>query len=466
MSETLRYLLPSVRMTDPHLCTDSHALLCLRRLLFQGLVVRNGIEFSGVLAGSWEAADRGRVWTFRLKEGTRFSDGREVRAEDAAFSLLRAASADREGQLYTVTHHAYIGSARIEAAGPRTVRLSNPEPIADLPEFLADLSILPAGWKDYNDGTGTGTHTVEGMEDGYALLRPRFKGQPFLEFREEKDPEARAAAVAEGQADFALDPPLLAVRDAGKDRRFSIFSWSTSLCVVFLIRCDRPPLDDPRARLAFNLGLDKERLIREILHGLGRPLNGPLSDRHFGRDPSVPPHPYDPGRALRLLREAGLEEGFPLDVHAPCRIPDEGPRLAEFVAEGLRELGIDARPVLHEDRTEYARKIAAGELDGLFCFDSSPPGTYKVLREKLDSRTRGPWWQGYHNDEFDALLSKAAETEDRSARQKIYFKAYGILHREAPWIFLYQPDRFWIGNKRNTPPAGFDSLGYPSFPTP
>ena len=87
MSETLRYLLPSVRMTDPHLCTDSHALLCLRRLLFQGLVDRTGTGFSGVLAETWEAAEGGRVWIFRLREGARFSGGREVRAEAAAYSL-------------------------------------------------------------------------------------------------------------------------------------------------------------------------------------------------------------------------------------------------------------------------------------------------------------------------------------------------------------------------------------------
>jgi peptide/nickel transport system substrate-binding protein len=475
MTETLRFLLPIVQIEDPHTCTDSHAMLTIRRLLFQGLVSYDGRGATAVLARSWECGDGGRSWTFHLREGMVFSSGKELSAKDVVYSLKRAASPEREGRLFTVTYSDYIGKARIEAAGPHTVRLHNPEPIADLLEFLPDLSIIPEGWGSYGDGTGTGPYTLEAGEPGRAILRPRDNSGPrrHLEFREEKDPVRRAAAVAEGRADYALDPPP-EIFAASESRpavpaaaAFEVYPWNTSLCVIFLIRCDLPPFDDPRVRRAFNLLVDKDRIIREVLYGRGRPLNGPLSDRHFGADPDLPPYPFDPAGATALLREAGMEKGFTLNIHAPLIIPDEGPRLAHLVAEQLGAAGIETRVVLHEDRTEYARKIALKELDGISCFDSSPPGTYKVLKEKLDSRARGTWWQGYHNDEFNRLLSKASETAGDGARRETYRRAYGILRDDAPWLFLYSPVRSWIGRPGESggEPEGrvsFDSLGFPA----
>lgn len=452
MADTLRFLLPVVQIEDPHTCTDAHPVLTIRRLLFQGLVSYDGREAKGVLAERWEPGDRGKSWTFHLRRGIFFPTGKEVQAEDVVYSLRRAASPARKGRLFTVTYSAYIGNARVEAEGPTIVRLYNPEPIADLLEFLSDLSIVPAGWEEYSDGTGTGPYVLEEVRPGFARLRPRAGTGPFLEFWEEKDPARRAALVASGEADYALDvssaEPSTANPQALGAQAFEVYPWNTPLCVIFLIRCDQPPLDDPRVRRALNFLTDKDRIIQEVLQGRGRPLNGPLSDRHFGADPSLPPYPFDPAAAASLLREAGLAQGFALDIHAPLTIPDEGPRLAGIVAENLRAGGIETQVILHEDRAEYARKIAAKELNGIFCFDSSPLGTYKVLKEKLDSRTRGTWWQGYHNDEFNRLLSTASETIDDDARRETYRRAYRILRDDAPWLFLYSPVRAWIGRRR------------------
>ncbi len=483
MAKTFRFLLPSVQLEDPHTCTDSHPVLTIRRLLFQGLVTYDGRTTEGLLAHTWECKDNGRAWTFYLRKGIRFSNGKELSARDVVYSLKRAASPEREGRLFTVTYHAYFGKAQIEAVDPFTVRFYNPEPLADLLEFLPDLSILPEGWKSYADGSGTGPFTIAAIEPGRLALRPREESGPQLEFREEKSPSLRAAAIIKGSADYALDPPQEIFDTSGSPfatsshsslertsfitstRDFDVYSWNTSLCVIFLIRSDLPPLDDPRVRRALNLLVDKERIIRKILRGRGRPLNGPLSDRHFGADSSLPPYPHDPAKAVELLREAGLTKGFNLNIHAPRTIPDEGPQLARFVAEDLSSAGIQTRIILHEDRTAYARKIAAKELDGIFCFDSSPLGTYKVLREKLDSRERGPWWQGYHNEDFNRLLSKAAETVDPTARREIYLKAYRILREDAPWIFLYSPLKAWIGRRgvmsgTSDYRVSFDSLGF------
>ena len=116
--------------------------------------------------------------------------------------------------------------------------------------------------------------------------------------------------------------------------------------------------------------------------------------------------------------------------------------------------------MLHEDRTEYARRVAAKELRGLSCFDSSPLSTYKVLHEKLDSRFSGTWWQGFHDERINELLSQAAATTNTAARRQVYWHVYRLLHDEAPWVFLYQPRRFWARRAGAGAGLRIDDLGF------
>jgi ABC-type transport system substrate-binding protein len=66
-----------------------------------------------------------------------------------------------------------------------------------------------------------------------------------------------------------------------------------------------------------------------------------------------------------------------------------------------------------------------------------------VLREKLQSTLRGPWWQGYENTEVNGLIKQAEGTFDDAERQKIYRRIYTIVRDDAPWIFLYSPRRYY-----------------------
>ena len=76
-------------------------------------------------------------------------------------------------------------------------------------------------------------------------------------------------------------------------------------------------------------------------------------------------------------------------------------------------------------------------------FDSSPRSTYRVLREKIHSGRRGPWWEGYENEEVNALIEEAQATVSDTARQAIYRQIYTIIRDDAPWIFLYNPTLYW-----------------------
>jgi peptide/nickel transport system substrate-binding protein len=81
------------------------------------------------------------------------------------------------------------------------------------------------------------------------------------------------------------------------------------------------------------------------------------------------------------------------------------------------------------------------EIGDLCVFDSSPMSTFRVLYEKLDARSAGSWWQGYHNASVEALLDAGRATSDEASREALYQEAYFALRRDPPWLYLYNPLR-------------------------
>jgi len=244
MSNTFKILLPYVRIEDPHLCTDAHALLSIRRLLFPGLLSHDGQKAAGVLCTSWESEDQGRQWIFHLKKGLYFSNGKELQAEDVVYSLKRASSPDVGGQLFTVTYNEYFGDAEISSLDNYTVRLVNPDPISDLADLLPDLSIMPKGWKSYDDGTGAGPYELLESSPGRVLLKKRLENAnlpEILEVLAEPDSGKRVEKISSGKAELAFDPPLSMMSMLEKSSDVDIFKWNTALSVIFFIECSAPP---------------------------------------------------------------------------------------------------------------------------------------------------------------------------------------------------------------------------------
>jgi len=99
--------------------------------------------------------------------------------------------------------------------------------------------------------------------------------------------------------------------------------------------------------------------------------------------------------------------------------------------------------VVHHDRAAYSEMVREKRINDVAAFDSSPQSTYRVLREKLHSGLQGPWWEGYQNVEVDALIEEAQATVSDTERQAIYRRIYSIVTEDAPWIFLYNPTRYW-----------------------
>ena len=443
----------SVAIGDPHIVSDASDRLSLIFNIYEGLVRLDAAgAYQPGLAEAWEVGDLGRTWTFRLREGVRFHNGETMTAADVVATLGRVLDPSIGGAFGTQgVYISYLGDAELSAPDASTVRIVTGEPMADLLDLVVAMPIAPASELAALPGRYVGSGPYEIAEQGEARVvleahEDYWGGAPrYREIRWIVGPDAasRVDAVLEGEADIASGIGIADARRIADDGRATAHEMDSPMAIIFMVNASEGPGSDRRVRQALNYALDVEEIIARVKDGAARPLSGYLTRNHFGFDPETPVYGYDPDRARQLLAEAGYRDGLRLSFDIPQIMPNEMPELARLMAEMYDEVGISLEIVEHEDRAAYSEMVREKRIRDAAGFDSSPRSTYRVLREKLHSGLRGPWWEGYVNPEVDVLIERAETTFDAAERQAIYRRIYRMVRDDAPWIFLYSPIRYW-----------------------
>jgi peptide/nickel transport system substrate-binding protein len=443
----------SVSIGDPHICSDSVNRLSILFTIYEALVKldKEG-SFQPGLAVSWDVGEDARTWTFRLRSGVRFHNGDVLEAQDVVATLGRVLDPAIGGAFGTQgVYLSYLEDAEISAPDELSVRIRTGEPMADLLDLLVAMPISPASelHRLPHEYVGSGPYKIAIQTEDSTILRAHEEywgdapAYGEIHWKAESSSAKRVEALLNGQADIASG---IGVQDAGKitqDGEAALHELESGLCIIFMLNSFKGPCTDTRVRQALNLALDVDGIIEVIKHGAASPLNGYLTPHHFGYNPETPVYPHDPEKARRLLAEAGYGDGLDLVFDIPAAMPDEAPRLARMMAEQLKQVGISLKIIEHPNRAAYSEMVRDKKINDACCFDSSPRSTYRVLREKLQSTLRGPWWQGYENTEVNGLIKQAEGTFDDAERRKIYRRIYTIVRDDAPWIFLYSPRRYY-----------------------
>jgi peptide/nickel transport system substrate-binding protein len=450
MDNTLIIAQPRLGLEEPHNCTDVKDILNLCASFFDPLVAYNTkMEFVPALAESWDVSDDARTWTFRLRPGVTFHNGQRVDAEAAAYSLRRMARPDMGVTLGAPgVYNQYMAGMELEIIDRQTFCLTLAEPLADLLDILVTGYILPPDAVDllgdqFKDvPVGTGPFEFIEYEEGVCIRARKnphyFQGIPdidALEWQLVPDHDKRVRMIRDGRAHIAAGPPYTVSIEEDNSLNCAYSRGTTAYIIMFNTATGL--LEDPRVRLALNLAVDRTALISRVLNGAGYPLNGFISPAHFGCPPDQPNSAHDPDRARSLLKEAGFRSGLHLTLDSPTSMPNEAVRLSEALAEQLSRVGVDITIVYTEDRELYANKVRLKNIHDLCVFDSSPLSTFRVLKEKVDSRFEGSWWQGYRNTEVEKLLDMAQGTVEDNRREDIYRQCYRRLNEDPPWLYLY-----------------------------
>jgi peptide/nickel transport system substrate-binding protein len=245
----------------------------------------------------------------------------------------------------------------------------------------------------------------------------------------------RAEALAYGRAHVANQ--LGSETASFPPDHFTVCDYLSPVALILMFNCTAGPATDPRVRLTLNLAIDRQSLVRDVLGGAGQPLNGYINPAHDGFDPDAPAFAHDPAKARRLLIDADFGQGLVLDIYCPTRLPDEATELVSALERQLEPCGITFIRHVEEDRTRYANQVRLKNIHDICVFDSSPMSAFRVLSEKIGSRVRGSWWEGYHNADVERLLDSGRRTIDSAQRMVMYRQICRLLQQDPPWLYVY-----------------------------
>lgn len=439
---------------DPRLATDAVSVH-LSGLLFNGLTrLSPQAEPVPDLAVRWEVTG-GKEYRFTLRRGVRFHDGRELTAEDVAYTLRSI----QDPALGSPLRGALEPVQTIQVLDRHTLRLDLRGPYAPLLAALA-VGVVPRPGRA-EDGAGNGAVPVGTGPYRLARLVPReqvelaafpehFAGPPCiasLRFRVIPDATTRLLELRKGTVDLlpgGLPPELLpAVRSLP---HVQVLTGPSSNTTYLAFNLRDPILRDRRVRAAIASALDRDDLTAHLMRGLAEPATGLLPPRHWAYRSEVRQHPHDPALAKALLDAAGYPTGpdgvrFPLTFKATTG--ELSRALGEVVQEQLRAVGIRVRIVSHEWGTFFA-DIRSGnfQVTALTWVGIADPDYLHYIFHSASVPPHGANRGAYANPEVDRLLEAARGTADREQRRALYGRVQQILAEDLPYVFLWHEARW------------------------
>lgn len=428
----LRVLIPGdPRGFDPNDLGDEIAQILAPNLFSTLVTLDTESRLLPDLAASWEVADGGRTYTFHLRQGVLWHDGKPFGSGDVRFTLERLRSHR------SVSQEAVRRIISIETPDDRTVVLRLREPWAP---FLVTLAwggtyILPRHASSQEKPVGTGPFRFREWVRGERLVveaSPRFhRPGPFLDrvvFLVVPDSFEAAERLARGEADYTITRiPLLELPRLERTPGLRVVTLPSSGRIFCAFNLRRPPLGDLRVREAINRAVDRGDLVRRALHGYGAPGFGfytPSVPWAYNGDAHVPP--LDRERARTLLAAAGVRRE--LDLVVPALAPVD--QIGGLLREQLAEVGLKVRVTALPFHAWIDRVVRTRDFDLTVMSGTHGPDP-ENLSFRFNSRTAYPSL-GYVNPELDAVLEAGAAAMDLEARARSYHRAQEILARDLP----------------------------------
>ena len=390
------------------------------------------------LAERWHTADE-RNYTFFLKRGVRFHNGRELKAADVKFVLDRAMNPETKHP--HPSHYAAIRDIHVKDDYTITVALKEPTPAFLLAMARPGSVIYPREavetLKSAPVGTGPFTLAEWVRGDRVVLARnPNYhvKGLPHLDrvtYRFIPDPNAALAALKAGDVDaamFGLGPEH--VPELKRDARFQVIVGETTNDVILAMNNGRKPYSDVRVRRALTHAVDKPEVVKGAMFGLGRVLGSnvdPLNPYFVDLSGAMP---HDQARARKLLAEAGYPNGF----EAVLKVSPQyyyTVRTAEVLVHQLARVGVKVRI----EQIEWGQWLSRVYKDA--DYDLTIIGHGEAW--DIGNYANPKYYFRYDSPRFQALYRQAEATVDDRARRDLYVQLQKLMVEDAPvvWLFIH-----------------------------
>jgi len=425
------------------------------------------------LATSWTVTPDSKTYTFTLRKGVKWHDGKDFTSADVRHSLLEIV-----GKLHPRAAPVFKNlGVEIDTPDASTVVIRLQKPYAP---FLAQMTVFDAPilprhlYEGSNVGTnpanqrpvGTGPFKFGEWKRGATITLTRNEqywaaDKPYLQsliFQIIPQPANRVPALQTGEIDELLDfytpksevPRILADKNLYARRGVNIPA------IYFLMfNTQSPLLSKPDVRHALAFAIDRPRLVAQVMNGIARPGAGAFGDGFkwlFNDEVSYArKYPLDPARAKALLAKAGIKPDT-----TTLRLPFDAGRAqmrsaAQIIQDNLRHVGLEVRLEPLERSVFYDRVYAKRDYDMALAsyFSAGDPAIgYSRLYTTYTGTAPNTNGSGYSNPKVDQLLADAATSVDRARRARDYKALQVILNEDLPSLVLFDEETVDSASKK------------------
>ncbi len=373
------------------------------------------------LAESYDASADARVWTFKIRQGVTFSNGKELTAEDVLATMERHSGEESKSGALGIMR----GIKSMRAEGSDFI-IELDEPNADLPYLLTDYHLLiqPGGGKDDPAaGIGTGPYILKSVEPGVRFVaekNPNYWDDSLghadtIEFIVINDDTARVAALQSGQVHMINRVPPRTARLVDRAPTIDVRETAGPGHYVFIAHCDKDPFANNDVRMALKYGINRQEMVDKILNGYGSIGNDTPINSSYPLFTELEQRTYDPDKAKFHMQKSGYDGSILLRT-SDNSFPG-APDAAALFQQSLSAAGINLE-IKREPNDGYWSEVwnkqpfCTSYWGGRPTQDSMFSTAYLSTADWNDTR--------FNNEQFDQLLYAARAELDEAKRTQMY----------------------------------------------
>jgi peptide/nickel transport system substrate-binding protein len=449
---------------------------------------KEGYFITGDWAKSWKASTDGKTWTFKLRPNGKWSDGKPMTADDAAWTInttVKYVDGATAVQGSSVNH-----VVRATAPNSTTLVVKYNAPVGNALWLIGALPIVPRHvWEPYEKkqkgGKALKTYRPEGklpMVTGgaYTLKSYEKKGTTvFIPDANFYGPKSNADAVAltfytnsdsmiadlrRGNLDWIDQVPFGAVSAVKKSKGVKVNEWPGGEITNITWNSNPRKLKnrellDPRVKKALSMCVNRDKMIQVVFGGYATKVESLVGHISPFENPNLGPTQYNCSAANNALDKLGYKRGsggirvapatsgkYAQPAHAmsyeviiPTSLDFNGTRMFEILKEGFAKLGVTARLKVGGDATasyaletdakcDGAKNIGYSKFDiAMWDWIAGPEPDFQ-----LSVVTKGQWcsWSdtGWDNPAYDKLYGQQGVTVNAAKRRAIIYKMQKMVY--------------------------------------
>jgi len=456
----------------------------INRYVYENLVQYDSKDFGPTegLAESWDTSDDGKEWTYKIREGMKWSDDEPITADDVVYTYTQMMEDPAMG---AANGSLVQNFDSVEATDEHTVAITLKEPQAPnpgveipiVPEHIWSEKDDPAGDDNDTEVVGSGPYTLESYEANQSITlkaNPNFwRGAPkvdTIQYAYYTNSDAQVQALRAGDVDFVtgVSPEQLKALEGadnvetniGESRRFTALGLNSGAETPEgeAYGTGAEALKDVKVRQALRLGIDMDTLREQVMQDYATEATSfvPESFEKWHLPKSDKIVKSDPEAAKKLLDEAGWTEGsdgirekdgekLSLRLLTDAQTPTEQ-TIGEFLTPWMKDIGVELK-VESSDSDTISDRTTAGDYDMYITGWSVTPDpefqlSINTCASRPDAEGNGPTSQdGYCSETFDELYAKQHTELDESKRIEYVHQALQQHYDDVAQITLWYPNQ-------------------------